>query len=145
MFVIGPSAAALWNAVWTISTPKGISHKVPETEQEWAELRNRATALLDSAKLLQDTARPVAKPGEKSAMPGIEEEPEAIAQLIANDPAKWIEFVRRMHDATEVVLASIEAHDASALNIAGDGLNLSCEACHKRYWYPREISGDSRK
>jgi cytochrome c556 len=143
--VVGPSAAALWNAVWTVSTSKGISRKVPETEQEWAALRHRATALLDSIKLLQNPARRVAKPGEKSAKPGIEEEPKAIAKLMASDPAKWIEYARGMHDATEVVLAAIEAHDASALNIAGDALNLSCEACHKRYWYPREISGDSQK
>ena len=143
--VVSPSATALWNAVWTVSTAEGISRKVPETEQEWAELRNRATALLDSIELLQDPSRRVAKPSEKSAKPGIEEEPEAIEEHIANDRARWIEFGRGMRDATEVVLASINARDALALNVAGDGLNLSCEACHKHYWYPREIRGDLPK
>ena len=34
------------------------------------------------------------------------------------------------------VLEAVNARDLDALLVAGDELDLACENCHVRYWYP---------
>jgi hypothetical protein len=68
----------LWDAVSTEIGPQGVIDKRPRTDEDWKEARNHAIALLEATNLLQMPGRAVAKPGEKSENPGIEEGPEEI-------------------------------------------------------------------
>ena len=63
----------LWDAVSTEISSQGVIDRRPKTDDDWKEARNHAIALLEATNLLQMPGRAVAKPGEKSENPGIEE------------------------------------------------------------------------
>ena len=68
----------LWDAVSTEYSSRGIIDRRPKTDEDWKEARKHAIALLEASNLLLMPGRAVAKPGEKSENPGIEESPEEI-------------------------------------------------------------------
>src|SRR5215475_15592828 len=78
----------LWDAVSTETSAQGVIDRRPKTDDDWKEARNHAIALLQATNLLQMTGRAVAKPGEKSENPGVEEGPEEIKALMDADRAR---------------------------------------------------------
>jgi hypothetical protein len=129
----------LWDAVSTEYTAKGIIDRRPKTDDDWKEARNHAIALLEASNLLQMPGRAVAKPGEKSENPGIEEGPEEIKALMDADRATWIKYARGLYDSTKLVLDAIEKKDAEQMLDLGDQLDQACENCHMHYWYPHQF------
>ena len=129
----------LWDAVSTEIGPQGVIDRRPRTDEDWKEARNHAIALLEATNLLQMPGRAVAKPGEKSENPGIEEGPEEIKALIDADRATWVKYAGGLYDATKLVLDAIEKKDADAMLDLGDQLDQACEKCHMHYWYPHQF------
>ena len=43
-----------------------------------------------------------------------------------------------MHDAAVQALGAIDAKDAPKLFELGEAIEMACEHCHSRYWYPNE-------
>jgi hypothetical protein len=129
----------LWDAVSTEIGPQGVIDRRPTTDEDWKEARNHAIALLEATNLLQMPGRAVAKPGEKSENPGIEEGPEQIKALIDADRATWVKYAGGLYDATKLVLDAIEKKDADQLLDLGDQLDQACEKCHEHYWYPHQF------
>ena len=129
----------LWDAVSTEISAKGVIDKRPRTDEDWKEARNHAIALLEATNLLQMPGRAVAKPGEKSENPGIEEGPEEIKALMDADRATWIKYAHGLYDATKLVLDAIEKKDAEQMLDLGDQLDQACEKCHMHYWYPHQF------
>lgn len=134
--IIDPEADVLWNSVATIVTLSGTEERAPQTDEEWAAVRQSAVQLVEATNLLRVPGRLVAKPGEKSENPRIELQPETIQKLIAEDPATWTTLVDRLHDAAAPALKAADAKDAKALFDAGEHIEFACEACHQQYWYP---------
>ena len=141
-YIVDPAADSIWNAVVVEVTTSGTHERVPSTDEEWATLRGHALTLLEATNLLLMDGRRVAVPGSRSEMPGVDLEPEQIEALLAADRGAWNAFVGGLHDTGLIVLAAVEAKDSEALLVAGDALDLACENCHTRYWYP-SLAADS--
>lgn len=134
--MVEPSANLIWNAVAVNVTLAGTEIRAPETDEEWDAVRNGAISLREATNLILMEGRTVAYPGQRSANPETELEPEQILALIDGDREAWAENVHGLYDAVEVVLKAIEAKDADQLSEAGAGLDTVCENCHLKYWYP---------
>ncbi len=134
--LIDPSADAIWDAVVTDATSEGIVETRPETAGDWARLRHHAVVIAEATNLLIVEGRRIAAPESRSELPGIDLHPDAIQELMTEDWGSWIESARGLHDASITVLDAIDAREVDALLAAGTELDVACEHCHSRYWYP---------
>lgn len=134
--MIDPAADAIWDAVVTDVTADGVVEIRPETAEEWATLRRHAVTLVEATNLLLIEGRPIAAPGSRSDLPGIDLHPDAIETLVAEDRSGWTTLAHGLHAAGLLVLDAVRARDPDALLAAGTDLDLACENCHSRYWYP---------
>jgi hypothetical protein len=136
--IVDPGADAIWGAVETVVSAKGVEEKQPRTDEEWKEVRRKAIMLLEASNLLQMPGRHVAKAGEKADDPKVELAPEQIEAMINKDRASWVKFAQGLHEATMLSFKAIEAKNAEELLNTGDRIDTACENCHKQYWYPDE-------
>lgn len=135
-YMIDPSADAIWESVVTIVTDDGIQEIMPETDEDWEALRRSAVTLTEATNLLLMEDRRVAEEGSRSELPGVDLEPEQIEAILAANRDAWTQFTLGLHDSGVTVLEAIDAQDLDALLVAGDGLDVACENCHVRFWYP---------
>ncbi|HMF00038.1 MAG TPA: hypothetical protein VKK06_09155, partial [Terriglobia bacterium] len=70
--MVDPSGDFMFESVVEIADGNGITHKAPQTDEEWEQVRHRALILLEAPNLLIMEGRKVAKPGEKSKNPEVE-------------------------------------------------------------------------
>jgi len=70
--MVDPSGDFMFESVVEIADANGITHKAPQTDEEWEQVRHRALILLEAPNLLIMEGRKVAKPGEKSKNPEVE-------------------------------------------------------------------------
>jgi hypothetical protein len=143
--MIDPAADAIWESVVTEVTAAGVVEHAPATDEEWATLRGQAITLMEAADLLIMPGRRVAAPGSRSELPGVDLEPEEIEALLATDRAGWASFAAGLHASGATALEAIDRRDVDALLVSGDGLDLACENCHIRYWYPSLAEKDTAR
>ena len=137
--VIDPAADGIWFAVKSETTREGnVIDTAPKNDAEWQNVRRAAMTLMDGADLLMMPGRRVAKPGEKSVVPGVELEPEEIEKNINADRAAWNMRAQALKDATMQVMGAIDARDPEKVFDLGDDLDQTCENCHRHFWYPNE-------
>lgn len=134
-FMVEPSADVLWNAVATVVNEKGIDDHRPTTDEEWTAVKRSAVTLVEATNLIL-IDRPTANPGQKSANPNVELEPEQIDKLRKDEPEVWKNYVKELYDAALPALNAINKKDADGLGAAGEGIDTACENCHLHYWYP---------
>lgn len=134
--MVEPQAYVLWNSVAEIVSAAGTEIRAPKTDDDWDVVRHGAIALREATNLLLMEDRHVAYPGEKSAEPGTELEPEQIEALINQDRKAWTERVHELYDVVGVAMAAIDAKDPAKLMEAGAEIDTVCENCHLTYWYP---------
>jgi len=137
--VIDPAADVVWLSVTTVQSADGTVETAPKTEEDWLKVRQGAITLVEAANLLMIPGRHVAKPGEKSEVPGVELEPSEMEEMINKDRAAWDTRAVALHDAATAVLAAAEAKDAAKVFEIGERIELACEGCHKHFWYPNEV------
>jgi hypothetical protein len=137
--VIDGSADVVWLSVTTVVDDKGMLETKPVTDEEWTKVRHGAVTLMEAANLLMMPGRRVARPGEKSETPGVELEPEEMDALIAKDRAAWNARAKALHDVMVQVIQAIDAKDAEKVFELGEQIEITCESCHKQYWYPNEV------
>jgi len=135
-YLVDPAADAIWESVVTEVTAEGVFDHVPETDEDWAKLRGHAITLVEATNLLLMPDRRIAAEGSRSEMPSVDLEPEQIEALLAENREAWMQFVGGLSESGLVVLSAVDKRDVDALLVAGDGLDLACENCHVRYWYP---------
>jgi cytochrome c556 len=136
--IVDPNADFLWDSVSSESTAKGLIEKAPKTDEDWKEVRRHAIALMEATNMLQIPGRAVARPGERADDPRVEEQPEQIQALINSDRASWVKAAHGLYDATSLVLKAVDAKNVDGILDAGDRIDQACEACHLKYWYPRQ-------
>ena len=136
--MVDPPADALWDAVVTTVTDTGIDEVRPETETDWLRLERGAIMLVEAGNLLLIDGRRIANEGSVSALPGIDLEPDEIAARVAENRDAWRRLARELHDAGVVMLDAVRARDVDALLEGGDRLDVACENCHTRFWYPSD-------
>lgn len=135
-YMVDPSSIAVWNSVVIEMTADGEHREAPETPKAWSALRGHALSLVESANLLRMEGRRAAPEGTRSDAPGVNLEPDQIDSLLTSSPEAWASLAQGLADAGSAVLSAVERRDVDGLMTAGDGLNVACENCHIRYWYP---------
>jgi cytochrome c556 len=136
--LVDPSGDFLFEAVADISDEHGVSHKAPRTPQEWDAVRHHLQVLVDAQKLLSTPGRRAAEPGDRSANPAIENEPEQVQKLLDAEHADFVQRAQRLAQAATVGLKAVDVHDTRALFGAITGIDKACESCHLHYWYPND-------
>ena len=134
--MVDPPADALWDAVVTTVTDAGIEEVRPETEEDWLPLERSAIMLVEAGNLLLIDGRRIAGEGSVSELPGIDLDPSAIAVRVAENRDAWRRSARELHDAGVVMLEAVRARDVDAVLEGGNRLDIACENCHTRFWYP---------
>lgn len=120
-------------------TDTGTVQKVPQSEEEWINVRRGAVRLVEAANLLMVPGRHVARPGEKSEAPGVELEPEEMEVLINEDIPGWNARTNAFREAGMLALQAIDARDTQRIYDVGDRIEMACENCHLNYWYPNQV------
>lgn len=136
--IIDPAADDVWQAVMTVESLQGTIETVPRSDEDWLKARRGALTLIEASNLLLTPGRHVAKPGEKSEAPGVELEPAEMEVNIAKDLPEYHKAALGLHAAGVQALAAIDARDAPKLFELGETIEMACEHCHSRYWYPNE-------
>lgn len=134
--VIDPNIDPIWNSISTVSTAEGVEEIRPQTDEEWATLRNHAITLREVANLLVIPGRKVAHPEVSTSTHHTELHAEAIEALIN---AQWPIFIDRAHalqDAADLAVKAIDAKDVDKLEEVGGIIEHTCESCHSQFWYP---------
>jgi hypothetical protein len=114
----------------------GTEERAPKTDDDWKAVHRAAVSLVEATNLLIMPGRKVAKPGEKSENPGIELQPEEIQQVIDGDREDFYRLARGLYDAAMPMLKATEERNAQGIFDAGEALDVACENCHIKYWYP---------
>jgi len=143
--MVAPNADALWNAVSTSVSDKGIETKAPSNDEEWATMRHAAVTVSEAMNVALMPGRKTAKPGEQAKDPKVELTPEQIDTLIAQDRAGWAKFAHDLQMAVGKAIKSIDEKSADGLSAAGADIDAACENCHKKYWYPNEEKAKEQK
>jgi hypothetical protein len=135
---IDSSADFLWDAVATVSTPKGVEEHQPRTDDEWKTVHRKALLLMEGANLLVIEGRQVAHPGqqlEDPPGPG-DYTPEQAQAAIDQERAAFVAFARALQSSAGDLKEAIEKRDIDAYLKAGGEIDEACEACHTKFWYP---------
>ncbi len=136
--LVDPSGDFLFESVADISDEHGVSHKAPQTPQEWDAVRHHLQVLVDAKRLLGTPGRRAAEPGDRSANPAVENEPEQVQKLLDADHPDFVRRAQRLADAATVGLKAVDARDSKALFSAITAIDKACESCHLHYWYPND-------
>ncbi len=143
--MIDPPADAMWDAVVTTVTDAGIEEVRPESDEDWTSLEHGAVMLIEAGNLLLIDGRRIADEGSVSELPGIDLEPAEIAVRVAENRDAWMRSARELHDAGVVMLNAVRNRDVEALLEGGNRLDVACENCHTRFWYPPDASERNAK
>jgi hypothetical protein len=106
--IVAPGANAVFNAVSTTVTQKGIEEVFPRNDEEWAALGNSAAALAEAGNMMMVEGRAV-------------------------DAGDWIKMSQALVDAGTLALKAVDAKSTDAVLTAGEKVNESCDNCHERY------------
>jgi hypothetical protein len=106
--IVAPAANAVFNAVSTTVSDKGVEEVAPHSDAEWAAVGNSAAALAEAGNLMMLEGRAI-------------------------DRADWLKMTQAMIDAGRQTLKAVEAKSAEGVLAAGEPLNESCDTCHQRY------------
>jgi hypothetical protein len=136
--MVVPSADFLFNSVSSSVTPKGVEEKSPKTDEEWADVRHKAVTLMEASDLIVLAGRHVAAPGQKAINPQVQLSPEEIESLISKDRSSWIKMAHAFHDSVLPTLKAIDAKDPMALSDSSIAIDMACESCHLKFWYPEK-------
>ena len=149
--MVDPSSDIVFESVSTTISVRGEETKAPQTDHEWAVVRNHALTLVEAANLLMMPGRRIASDASAAAAEALAEEstsvaekasaieltPDQIEKLVASDRAAWTARAQELLEAALHALKATEKKDVDALLESGDAIDAACEHCHLKYWYPK--------
>ena len=139
--MVEPAADTLWNSVATNVSTSGTEVKAPQNDKDWLNIRREAIVLVEAMNLVTMPGRHMAPAGTKSDNPGSELEPEQIEGLVTQDRESFTKLAFALQDTALAALKAIDAKDIEELNNAGGDIDMACETCHTKYWYPNKKPG----
>jgi hypothetical protein len=107
-WVIDPAADVIWDSVKSISTETGTREIAPQTDEQWAAVRNAGATLTEQGNMLMIAAR-------------------------ARDQKEWIAFARGLIKTADSAIKAAEAKDKDAIFAAGGEIYVVCRGCHAQY------------
>ena len=106
--IVTPAAMVVFNSVSTTVSIRGTEEKFPRTDEEWEEVGNSAAALIESGNLLLLGSRAI-------------------------DKEEWVKMSQALIESGKLALKAAEDRSADGVLAAGERINASCDACHRRY------------
>jgi hypothetical protein len=107
-WIVDPAADVIWDSVKSVITESGTKEIAPQTDEQWAAVRNGAATLAESANLLMMEGR-------------------------ARDNKEWMTAALRLSTSADHALKAAEAKKVDALFTAGEEIYHACDGCHQRY------------
>ena len=135
--MVMPAAQVLWDAVAIDVTADGTVEKVPQTDEDCAQLRWTAVSLAEAANVLLIPGRHADVPGAKAADDS-ELSPEQIDALILKERGAWVAHAQVLHEVAMQMVGAIDGRDIEAVSEIGGTLDAACESCHLQFWYPEQ-------
>lgn len=133
--IIDPLSDNIFDAVGVDVTEKGTVETKPETDDDWAKVRQGAIALAEGTNLLKIPRR-IAPAGDNVAKNPGELPPDEIQKKVDGDRALWYKHADDLRAEALKVLDIVKAKDVDKLFQAGTDIDRACESCHLEYWYP---------
>jgi len=106
--ITNPAAYAIYEAVGTKTTSKGIEEIAPQTDEDWQKVESAGAAVVESGNLMLTGNRAI-------------------------DKGDWVKMTREMMDQGQKALKAADAKDKDGIVAAGGDLNNTCDNCHARY------------
>ena len=106
--ITGPTAAAVFEAVSTTVTTKGIEEVAPKDDAEWNALEAKAAALAESGNMLMTGDRAI-------------------------DRGDWMKMSQALVDAGVAAVKAAQEKKPDAVLEVGERVNTSCDNCHLKY------------
>ena len=106
--ITNPAAYAIYEAVGTKTTSKGIEEIAPQTDEDWAKVESAAAAVAESGNLMLTGNRAI-------------------------DKGDWVKMTHDMMDKAKLAMAAAKAKDKDKIVETGGDLNVTCDNCHARY------------
>ncbi|HEV7390914.1 MAG TPA: hypothetical protein VGO08_04665 [Burkholderiales bacterium] len=107
-WVIDPAADVIWDAVKSITTEAGTKEIAPQTDEQWAAVRNASATLIEAGNMLMLEGR-------------------------ARDQKDWMGGARGLVKTGTAALKAAEAKDKDAVFAAGGEIYTVCKGCHQLY------------
>ena len=136
--VVDPNSEYLFDSIQYISDEQGIRDIVPETDEDWAQLRTRAQVLMEASDWLSTPGRRAARPLDWAVTPEVENTPEEIQALMITKRQDFALRARNLREAVSKAYRATETKDVDTLFTSLNDIDLACEGCHVRYWYPKD-------
>ena len=136
--MVDPSGDYLFQSVQTIADAHGVRRKIPATNEEWENVRQRVKVLEKVPEVLSAPGLWAARPKNRSRNPEVENEPWEVQELLDAEHPEFVRRARRMQDAASMAMTAVDAKDPNALLLALEGIDKACESCHLHYWYPKD-------
>jgi hypothetical protein len=138
--IVDPAADELWESVATITTKKGVEERQPHTDEEWAEQRRYAVALMEGTNLLAMPGRKLIPVGGKVLDQDVQGvlTPEEGQKKLDEQHETFVAFAHSLNDVAAKMLASIDKRDTKGMMDAGADMDEVCEGCHMTFWYPNQ-------
>jgi hypothetical protein len=133
--IVDPLSDNIFDAVAVDVTEKGVVETKPETDEDWARVKQGAVALAEATNLLMIPRRVAPENDNVAKNPG-ELPPDEVMKKIQADRAKWLRHVNDFRATTLKVFDIVEKRDTDALFNVGTDIDKACESCHLEYWYP---------
>ena len=140
-YMIDPASDYVFDSVKTLIRPDGkVVEVMPKTDEDWEKLRIGAVTMAEGAYLLK-IQRPFAPGGDVNNSVGAdatELSPTEIMAKVEKDPVEWNARIEALRNVGLEVLDIVKRKDTKELWDASENLDVACESCHSRYWYPKE-------
>ena len=136
---VDPSGAFLFQSVMEVSDSRGVTRKEPDSDEDWAEVRQHLNVLHDAPTLLSAPGLRAAGPKDRARNPVVENQPKEIQRLLDTQHDDFVKRAGRLREAASVGLKAADAKDPKALFAALTQIDRACEGCHIHYWYPKDV------
>ena len=135
---VDPAGDFLFESIQDIADDKGVRRKQPTTDADWAAVRKRLMDLYDAPTALTAPGRKAAGPDDRSAAPGVENEPWETQVLLDSQHPILVQKAEALKQAAALGLKAADARDVDGLFKAIVTIDHACESCHLHFWYPRD-------
>jgi hypothetical protein len=106
--IVAPAATVVYQSVGTIITPGGTEERAPKNDEEWEAVVDSAASLIEAGNLLMLGTRAV-------------------------DKDEWIKWSEALIAGGKDALKAAQARSAEGVLASGEGINTSCDECHRKY------------
>jgi hypothetical protein len=106
--IVAPAATVVFNSVSTTVSFRGTEETFPRNDAEWEAVGTSAAALIESGNLLLMGTRAI-------------------------DKGEWVKMSQAMIEAGKLALKATQDKSTEGVLAAGERVNVSCDACHRRY------------